>query len=135
MAKDRFQKFKIARHLREYKQAPLPQDLESIIEIEEEHKELARRCGMSQHHEQCHTLQPKRRGKSGEVKVYTQEEISEYLRENVMIEKNTNYTNTGKFVVIEGESYPLLKTTEKMVFYMCEDEIKRTKIDKVEKVL
>jgi len=49
-----------------------------------------------------------------------------------MIEKNTNYANTGKIVLIEGESYPLLKTTEKMVFYMKEDEIKRVKIDKVE---
>jgi len=51
-----------------------------------------------------------------------------------MIEKNKNYANTGKIVVIEGKSYPLLKTTEKMVFYMIEDEIKRTKIDKVESV-
>ena len=49
-----------------------------------------------------------------------------------MIEKNTNYANTGKIVVIEGVEYPLLKTTEKMVFYMKEDEIKRVKIDKVE---
>ena len=49
-----------------------------------------------------------------------------------MIEKNTNYASDGKLVVIEGESYPLLKTTEKMVFYMKEDEIKRVKIDKVE---
>jgi len=52
-----------------------------------------------------------------------------------MIEKNTNYASDSKIVVIEGERYPLLKTTEKMVFYMCEDEVKRTKIDKVEEVL
>ena len=52
-----------------------------------------------------------------------------------MIEKNKNYANDGKIVVIEGEQYPLLKTTEKMVFYMKEDEIKRIKIDKVESVL
>ena len=52
-----------------------------------------------------------------------------------MIEKNTNYANTAKIVVIEGKEYPLLKTTEKMVFYMCEDEIKRAKIDKVENIL
>ena len=39
-----------------------------------------------------------------------------------MIEKNKNYANDGKIVVIEGEQYPLLKTTEKMVFYMKEDE-------------
>ena len=52
-----------------------------------------------------------------------------------MIEKNKNYASDGKIVVIEGEQYPLLKTTEKMVFYMCEDQIKRTKIDKVEKVI
>jgi hypothetical protein len=52
-----------------------------------------------------------------------------------MIEKNTNYASKGKLVVIEGVEYPLLKTTEKMVFYMVEDEIKRVKIDKVESVL
>lgn len=52
-----------------------------------------------------------------------------------MIEKNKNYAADGKVVVIEGKSYPLLKTTEKMVFYMCEDEIKRIKIDKVEEVI
>ena len=52
-----------------------------------------------------------------------------------MIEKNKNYASDGKIVVIEGEQYPLLKTTEKMVFYMKEDEIKRAKIDKVEEVL
>lgn len=52
-----------------------------------------------------------------------------------MIKKNTNYASQGKVVVIEGEQYPLLKTTEKMVFYMKEDEIKRTKIDKVESIL
>lgn len=52
-----------------------------------------------------------------------------------MIEKNTNYASQGKVVVIEGEEYPLLKTTEKMVFYMKEDEIKRIKIDKVQGIL
>ena len=52
-----------------------------------------------------------------------------------MIEKNTNYASDGKLVVIEGESYPLLKTTEKMVFYMKEDEIKRVKLDKVQGIL
>jgi hypothetical protein len=52
-----------------------------------------------------------------------------------MIEKNTNYASDGKLVVIEGVEYPLLKTTEKMVFYMKEDEIKRVKIDKVESVV
>jgi len=51
-----------------------------------------------------------------------------------MIEKNRNYASEGKIVVIEGKEYPLLKTTEKMVFYMKEDEIKRAKIDKVEDV-
>lgn len=52
-----------------------------------------------------------------------------------MIDKNVNYANTGKMVVIEGKSYPLLKTTEKMVFYMKEDTIKRVKIDKVQDVI
>lgn len=52
-----------------------------------------------------------------------------------MLEKNKNYAIEGKIVVIEGVEYPLLKTTEKMVFYMCEDEIKRTKLEKVENVI
>jgi len=51
------------------------------------------------------------------------------------LEKNKNYATEGLLVVIEGKEYPLLKTTEKMVFYMNEDHIKRTKIDKVEKIL
>lgn len=52
-----------------------------------------------------------------------------------MIEKNRNYTQAGKIVVIEGKEYPLLKTSEKMVFYMNGDVIKRSKLEKVEKVL
>lgn len=49
-----------------------------------------------------------------------------------MIEKNKNYTQEGKLVIVEGVEYPLLKTSEKMVFYMKDDQIKRVKIDKVE---
>ena len=52
-----------------------------------------------------------------------------------MIEKNTNYASKGKVVLIEGEEYPLLKTTEKMAFIMKGDEIKRVKLEKVEEVL
>ena len=54
------------------------------------------------------------------------------MGERRMIEKNKNYTNEGKSVIVEGVEYPLLKTSEKMVFYMKDDEIKRIKIEKIE---
>ena len=52
-----------------------------------------------------------------------------------LIEQNKNYASEGKLVLIEGERYPLLKTTKKMVFYMDEDRIKRAKLEKVEDVI
>ena len=51
-----------------------------------------------------------------------------------MIEKNRNYAMDMKFVVIEGEEYPLLKTSEKMVFYIKDDKVKRSKLEKVQDV-
>lgn len=49
-----------------------------------------------------------------------------------MMEKNKNYTNEGKSIIIDDVEYPLLKTSEKMVFYMKDDEIKRIKIEKIQ---
>jgi len=46
------------------------------------------------------------------------------------MESNKNYTKDGLIVIVDGEEYPLLKTSNKMAFYMKEDEIKRIKIEK-----
>ena len=54
------------------------------------------------------------------------------LMRNNMMEKNKNYTNEGKSIIIDDVEYPLLKTSEKMVFYMKDDEIKRIKIEKIQ---
>lgn len=43
---------------------------------------------------------------------------------------NKNYTKDAVFIIVEGKEYPLLKTSNKMAFYMKDDEIKRIKIDK-----
>jgi hypothetical protein len=47
------------------------------------------------------------------------------------IKKNTNYASDGLLIEVDGKLYPLLKSTEKMVFYMKEDEIKRISMSKV----
>jgi hypothetical protein len=47
------------------------------------------------------------------------------------IKKHTNYASDGLLIEVNGELYPLLKSTEKMVFYMKEDEIKRISMSKV----
>jgi hypothetical protein len=47
------------------------------------------------------------------------------------MERNKNYTKDGIFIIVEGQEYPLLKTSNKMAFYMKDDEIKRIKIEKV----
>lgn len=48
-----------------------------------------------------------------------------------MIEKNKNYTKELTHIIVEGEEYPLIKTSEKMAFYIKDDEIKRIKIEKL----
>lgn len=78
MAKDRFKKFKIQKHLFKYNQAQMPHDLEAFVKFNEEYRQLAVEAGMLDHHIECHTPQPKRRGKSGKVKVFSPEEIAEY---------------------------------------------------------
>ena len=49
-----------------------------------------------------------------------------------MIEKNKNYANEGKSVIVDDVEYPLLKTSEKTVFYMKDDMIKRVRIEKIQ---
>ena len=48
----------------------------------------------------------------------------------MMMKSNKNYTKDGLFIIVEGKEYPLLKTSNKMAFYMKDDEIKRIKIEK-----
>lgn len=48
---------------------------------------------------------------------------------------NTNYANTTIVIKVDGEYYPLLKTSAKMAFYMKDDAIKRIKIENIESVV
>lgn len=55
--------------------------------------------------------------------------------EELGLTENTNYAMSNLRVIVDGEEYPVLKTTKQFVVILKDDMVKRVGVKKVEKVV